>query len=312
MNGQLYVVPELTTTFQQWTNKKKTFLGDKIMPEVMVDNERFLVWSGGSQHLIVPSSTLRFGKARAAESTYSRSTTEKGPLNERALSAFITERQYKLGGKAGPISVENQVVEGLASQMELIDEKALADFMSDTANITHYNTLSGVNKWTDFANSDPFVDITTAVVAHNAYSPADINAAWLSKDSWLQIVNHPAFLDRIKWSKTGVMTLEDFLQLMAPYGIEKLWIGDAKINTANENQTPAYTNVWGGNFWMGYVTDTPEAQEINGGYKFRLSDERRVTRETKNNPPGNEIVNTDFYDYIALSTDVYYMIQGIV
>lgn len=312
MNGQLYVVPELTTTFQQWTNKKKTFLGDKIMPEVTVEAERFLVWAGGSQHLIVPSSTLRFGKAKANESTYSRSTSEKGPLNEHSLSSFITERQYKLGGKAGPISVENQVVEGIASQMELVDEKALADFFSDTANITHYNTLTGADKWSQFGTSDPFSDIVTAIVAHNAYSPADINAAWLAKDSWLQIVDHPAFLDRIKWSNTGVMTIEDFLKLMAPYGIEKLWVGDAKINTANENATPAYANIWGNNFWMGYVTDAPEAQEINGGYKFRLADSRRVTREQKANPNGSEIVNTDFYDHIALSTDVYYMIEDIV
>lgn len=310
MNGQLYVVPELSTTFQQWTNKNKTFLGPNIMPEVQVDNERFLVWSGGSEHLVIPSSTLRFGKSRATESTYSRSTTEKGPLNERALEAFITERQYKLGGSM--ITVENQVVEGLASQMELVDEKSLADFMSDTANITHYQTLAGTSKWSDFGNSDPFADITAAIVAHNGYSPADINTAWLAKDSWLQIVNHPAFLDRIKWSKTGVMSIADFLTLMAPYGIEKLYIGDAKLNTANENQTASYSNVWGKNFWMGYVTNTPEAMEINGGYKFRLKDSRRVTKEVKNNPPGAEIVNTDFYDYIALSTDVYFMIQNIV
>jgi hypothetical protein len=310
MNGTLYVVPELTTTFQQWTNKGKSFLSDLIFPEVVVDNEKFLVWSGGSEHLIVPSNTLRFGKAKANESTFSRSTSEKGPLNEHSLSAFITERQYKLGGSS--LSVETQAVEGLASEMQLVDEKALADFLSSTSNITHYNTLTGGDKWSAYGTSDPFDDIVTAIVAHNAYAPQDINSAWLSKDSWLQIVNHPAFLDRIKWSKTGVMSIADFLQLMAPYGIEKLWVGSAKINTANEGQTPSYSNIWGSHFWMGYVTDNPGQQEINGGYKFRLRDSRRVTREAFNNPPGNEVVNTDFYDHIALSTDCYYLIQNIV
>lgn len=310
MNGQLYVVPELSNTFQQWVNNPNGFLAEKIFPEVLVDNERFLVWSGGNQHLIVPSTTLRFGKAKANESSYSRATTEKGPLNERALSDFITERQYKLG--SSPLSVENQVVEGLASQMQLVDEKALSDFFSSTSNITHYNTLTGTDKWSDFGNSNPFNDITTAIVTQNAVSPADMNTAWLSKVAWLQIVNHPDFLDRIKWSKTGVMTEADFLQLLSPYGIEKLYIGNAKYNTANEGQNASYSNIWGNHFWLGYVTDTPGAQEINGGYKFRLRDSRRVTRETKNNPPGNEVVNTDFYDNICLSTDVYYMIQNIV
>lgn len=313
MNGQLYVVPELTTTFQQWTNKKKKLLASLIFPEVLVDDEKFLVWAGGSEHLIVPSNTLRFGKAKANESTFSRSTSEKGPLNEHALSGWISERQYKLGAKIGQIGVETQVTEGIASQMELIDEKALADFLSSTTNITHYNTLTGPDKWSDHANSDPFADIVAMLTNHNTYSPADINTAWLSKQSWLQIVDHPAFLDRMKWARTNAsMSVDDFLKLMAPYGIEKLWIGDAKINTANEGQTPVYSNIWGNNFWMGYVTDTPEAQEINGGYKFRLRDSRRVTKEVQNNPPGAEIVNTDFYDHIALSTDVYCMIEDIV
>jgi hypothetical protein len=310
MNGQLYVVPELSNTFQQWVNNPNGFIADTIFPEVLVDNERFIVWAGGNQHLIVPSTTLRMGKAKANESSYSRSTSEKGPLNEHALSDFITERQYRLGGSS--LSVENQVVESLASQMQLADEKALADFMSNTANITHYNTLTGTDKWTDFANSNPFSDITTAIRYQNTVTPQNINTTWMAWDSWLGIVNHPDFLDRIKWSKTGVMTQADFLTLMAPYGIEKLYIANAKYNTANEGQTAAFSNVWGGNMWLGYVTDNPGQQEINGGYKFRLRDMRRVTRETKNNPPGNELVNTDFYDNICLSTDVYYMIQGIV
>lgn len=310
MNGQLYVVPELTTTFQQWTNNPAGFIGNKIMPEVVVDNERFIVWSGGSQHLIVPSNTLRFGKAKANESSFSRSNAEKGPLNERALSGFISERQYKLGGSS--LTVENQTVEGLASQMELIDEKSLSDFFSSTSNITHYNTLTGGDKWSDHANSKPFDDIVYAVRQQRTYSPAPANSAWLSIDAWLQIVDHPDFLDRIKWSQTGVMSTDDFLKLMAPYKIKNLYIADVRRNTANEGQTAAYADVWGGHFWIGYITDTPGQQEINGGYKFTLRDSKRVTKEVFNNPPGAEIVNTDFYDHIALSTDVYYMIQNIV
>ena len=60
------------------------------------------------------------------------------------------------------------------------------------------------------------------------------------------------------------------------------------------------------------MTNTPGQQQINGGYRFYLDGERRVTREYMNNPPMNEIVNTDFYDYELISPDVYFMLQNVI
>lgn len=310
MNGQLYVVPELTTTFQQWTQKPNKFISQFILPEVPVDNERFYVWSGGKEHLTIPSNTLRSGRSKFSESTFSRSYAEKGPLQEHGLSAFITDRQYKLGGSS--LSVENQVVESLASQMRLLDEKDVADTLSNTSIVTNYTTKSGTGQWSDYANSNPFNDITTGVLALNAVSPMPVNTAWTSIEVWLQLINHPDFLDRIKWSKTGVMSEADFLTLLAPYGITKLHIGNSKYNTATEGQTASLSSVWGKHFWIGYVTDEPGQQEINGGYKFSLRDSRKVFKETRMNPAGAEIVNGEFYDHILLSADVYYLIQNAV
>src|SRR5438270_3658867 len=134
-NSRLYVVPELTTTFQMWMNQRQNFIASKIFPDVPVPNEMFYVWSAGKEHLPIPTSTIRFGRAKAPETHFSRNTTLKGPLNEHALSDYITERQYKLAGSS--LSVENQVVEGIAQQMALTDEYALATTLSDTTILTH-------------------------------------------------------------------------------------------------------------------------------------------------------------------------------
>lgn len=310
MNGTLYVVPELTTTFQQWVNRKEGFIANKIMPEVMVDNEKFIVWSGGKEHLTIPSNTLRFGRAKYPESTFSRATAEKGPVLEHGLSSFITERQYKLGGSS--LSVENQVVEGIASQMALLDEKDVADTLSDTAVVTHYLTKSGTGQWSDKANSNPFNDIVYAVTQQRIYSPAPANSAWISMYSWLQIVDHPDFLARIGVNNVRTMTPEMFLQVMAPYGIKNLYIADVRYNSGKEGLADSMGDVWGKHFWVGYITDTPGQQEINGGYKFTLRDSRKVFKEQSMNPPGAEVVDTETYDHILLSSDVYFLIQNVV
>ena len=310
MNGQLYVVRDLTTTFPQWRNLDTSFIGKNIFPEVVVDNELFYVWQSGKEHLTIPTSTLRFGRAKAPESTYSRSTMLKGPLNEHALSSFITKRMYDLGGSS--LSVENQTVEGIASQMELVDEYALAQVLENTSIITHYQTNSGGAQWSDHGNSNPFADITNAVVQQQKYSPMPANTCWMPIEVWLQIINHPDFLARLGLAQDRVMTQGGFLKLLSPYGIEKLYIGRAKYNTAAEGQTPNLVSVWGKNFWTGYVTDTPGQQQINGGYKFALRNARYVTREQSVNPMGAEIVDVDTYDYELLSADVYYLIQSVV
>jgi hypothetical protein len=309
-NSRIYVVPELTTTFQMWQNLDTNFIGKYIFPPVPVPNEMFYTWSAGKEHLTIPTSTIRFGRAKAPQTHFSRNTTLKGPLNEHALSDFITERQYKLGGSS--LSVENQVVEGIASQMELVDEYALFTALSDTTILTHYVTLSGGQQWSDHGNSNPFNDITTMVTSQTQLSPMPPNAAWCSNEVWLQIVNHPDFLARLGLAQDRVMTQEGFLKLLAPYGIEKLYISKAKYNSANQAQTATLTPVAGKHFWIGYITDTPGQMQINGGYKFYLDGFKRVTREYENNPPGNEIVNTDFYDYELLSADVYQWLQNVI
>src|SRR5262249_12554768 len=156
-------------------------------------------------------------------------------LNEHALSAFITERQYKLGGSS--LSVETQVVEGIASQMELTDEYALASTLADTGVVTHNTTLSGTNQWSDKANSNPFTDITTAVTTQAISSPMPANPAWMSLDVWLQIITHPDSLARLGMTQDRAMSEQHFLNLMAPSGITKLYIGKAMYNTAAEGQT---------------------------------------------------------------------------
>lgn len=309
-NSRLYVVPELTTTFQMWVNQSQNFIANKIFPDVQVQSEMFYVWSAGKEHLTIPTSTLRFGRAKAPETHFGRITTLKGPLNEHALSDFITERQYKLGGAS--LSVENQVVEGIASQMALTDEFALASTLSDPTVLTHNTAFTGGQQWSDHGNSNPFTDLTTAVQQISNYSPMPPNTAWCSLDVWLQIINHPDFLARLGLAQDRTMSEAKFLNLLAPYGIEKLYIGRTKYNNANIQQTPNLVSTWGKNFWLGYVTDTPGQQQINGGYRFFLDGMKRVTREYKNNPPLNEIVNTDFYDYELLSSDVYYLMQNVV
>lgn len=310
MIGQLYNAPDLANVFEQWLNLDTSFIGTKIFPEVQVDSETFYTWTAGKEHLTIPTTTSLGDLSAAPMTNFSRSSTLQGPLIPHAMGDFVPFLQYQRA--VSSLNIETQVVEGIASKMALFDEKKLADKLADTAVVTNNTTLSGQNQWSDKANSNPFQDIVDGITSMAGNTPQPPNAIWFSDLTWFQIFNHPDFLARLGIAQDRTMTTEGFLNLFAPLGIQNLYIGRCRYNTAAEGQTASLSPVWGKHAWLGYITQNPGVQQINGGYKFRMRNGRQVTREEKSNPRGAEIINYDWYEYIMLNAANYYVIKNAI
>lgn len=309
-NSPIYVDQALTNVSNAWFNQDSDFIANRIFPEVVVTKKTFKIPEYSKDNLRVPSSSVRTGESKAKRVSYGRTYNDAGPLQEHSLSDFVTKDDYDMTDD--PFDPESDAVENINHLMALIDEKDLASMLSDTAVVTQNTTLSGTDQWSDYGNSNPFDDIKIGAIQMRNSSLKVPNTFFTSWEAWIQMVDHPDFLDRIKWSKTGVMTEADFLQLFAPYGITKIAIGKAAENTAVEGQTDTLGAVWGKHAWLGYVTDRPGRKEVNGGYKFRLQDGREVTKEAQNNPPGTEVVNRDYYDHILLNEECFYLLKNVV
>ncbi|MCK0519319.1 hypothetical protein [Williamsia sp. DF01-3] len=119
--------------------------------------------------------------------------------------------------------------------------KELGDkgLLTDTSIITQNTTLSGRSQWSDYGNSNLFKDIKTAVLQARAASFKAPNTITFSQDVWLQLVDHPDFLDRIKWSNLGVVTEADFLRLFAPYGIARVLVGRRCVTAPSKVRRPS-------------------------------------------------------------------------
>lgn len=306
-NQPIYVDQALTDVSNAWFNQDSDFIGKFIFPEVLVKKPTFKVGKYGKDGLRIPSSSLRTGESKAKRVTLTRGYDDIGPLQEHSLSDVVTKDDYNLTDD--PFEPEADAVENINSIMTLIDEKDIASMLSDTSVVTQNTTLSGTSQWSDYENSDPIADIIDGVKTAKFM---DYNTMFMGREVWLELSNHPAILDRIKWSSLGVVTEADFLKILAPYGITKLHIGKAKENTAKEGLADSISSVWGKNFWLGYVTDRPGRKRVNGGYKFRLENGREVTREEKANPRVTELVNTDYYGHFLLSDECFYLIKNAV
>lgn len=307
-----YLDQRLTNVSNAWLNADEDFIATKIFPVVPVQKKTFKVASYTKESLRVPSTSVRTGESKARRVNLGRTDQQMGPLSEHALSDFVTQEDQEMTDD--PYDALSDSTENIMQKMELIDEKALATFLSSTANITHNVNIgaTATNQWSDYGNSNPFNDIKTGAISMKSTALKIPNTFFTSWEAWIQMVDHPDFLDRIKWSQTGVMTEADFLKLFAPYGISNIVIGKVSENVAQETLTDSLSAVWGKNAWLAYITPTPGRKQVNGGYKFQLEGARQTTRETKNNPRGDEIVQYDYYDYELLNSECFYLMQAVV
>lgn len=307
MNEALYLDQALTDVSNAWQNQDSDYIAGLIFPEVLVKKPTFKVGKYGKDGLRLPSSSLRTGESKAQRINLTRGFEDIGPLQEHSLSDVVTQDDYNLTDD--PFEPESDAVENINQVMALIDEKDLATQLSDLNVVTNNRTLSGTDQWSDYENSDPLADIARAVKTAQFVT---FNTLFMGREVWLELVNHPAILDRIKWSTLGIVTEADLLKILAPLGITNIHIGNAKENTGKEGLADTISSVWGKNFWLAYVTKTPGRKKVNGGYTFRLKDGRRVTREQKNNPNVVELVNTDFYGHFLMNAECFYLIKNAV
>jgi hypothetical protein len=307
-----YLDTRLTNVSNAWKNADEDYIANQLFPTVIVNKKTFKIANYTKENLRVPSSSVRTGESKAKRVNYFRGDQQMGPLQEHALSDFVTFEDQTMTDD--PYDALSDATENLMDKMELIDEKALASFLSSTTNISQNTNigLTPTNQWNDYGNSNPFNDIKTGCILMKSTALKIPNTFFTSWEAWIQMVDHPDFLDRIKWSQTGVMTESDFLKLFTPYGISKIVIGKVSENTAKEGQTDTLAPVWGKNAWLGYVTDKPGLREVNGGYKFQLDNARMTTNEAHSNPRGNEIVNYDYYDYELINSTLWYLMQNVV
>lgn len=310
MTGPFYVDQALTNLSQAWMNDSADFIAEKIFPVIPVDKKTGKYWAYNKDNLIVPSSTLRTGEAQTQRASFGKSLNDFGPLSEHALKDFVSKDEYEMTDS--PLNVDTDVTNFLNGQMAIAEEQDLATMLSDTAIVTQNTTLSGTSQWSDYSNSDPIADIKAGAVAMRTAALKVPNTAFMSWEVWMQIIDHPAILDRLIRTQFGVVTEADVLRLLAPYGITKLFVGKVQKNTAAKGQTATLGSVWGKHFWLGYVTDTPGLREVNGGYTLRLNNGKYVDRHDLFDPKGSEIRNNDYFDQMLFAAEVFYLIKNAV
>jgi hypothetical protein len=282
--------------------KNAAHVAENLFPVVSVSKE------GGK----IPEFTKESFKIYNTERAIRAKSNRINPENRTEIDFVLTEHDLEY-----PIDYREQdedifpsrlhattvVTDGISLRLE----KMAADVVQDLTTFPTGNkiTLSSSDKFTN-TSSNPFTIFETAKEAIRGKIAQRPNVCVIGASAYSALKEHPAVLDRIKYTQSAVITPEILRQLL---DFEQLYIGDSVYAT----DAGAFQDIWKDNVVIAYVPKT--MKDVPRSY---YEPAFAYTLRKKNNPIVDsyteagkvEIIrNTDLFVSKVVGPDAGYLIN---
>lgn len=298
------VDPALSNVSIKYTND--SFIADLMLPKIPVIKQT-------GKYYIYDKANLRIDKtARAAGSAaneidFGVAPTGTFSCDDHALKGFVADEvQDQADAALNPLIDETETV---TEKLLLDREQNAATLLTSTANLTQNTTLAGTSQWSDYNNSDPVGDIRTGRVTIHTNTFKKANTLEMGKPVWDILVDHPAIIERIKYSQLGVVTEE----LMARvFQVDQILVGEAGSNTAAEGQTDSLAYIWGKHAVLAYIAPQVKIKMLTLGATFTYKT-RQVKRWRDEDREGTYVrIGSDNYNQKIIAAAAGYLIRNAV
>lgn len=212
-----------------------------------------------------------------------------------------------------PINPDRNAVNFCTQKLLLKKEKIVATlvFTSGNWNSNNVVTLAGTDQWSDYSNSDPFGDISQAIVATTLSSIETPNTIVMGLEVFMALSLHPDLLERCKYTGTNERPAMVTAQMMAAlFGVDRVLVGSAVQDTSKEGGTPTPGFVWGKKFWIGYVADAPALETASAGYIFTSGRWADMIRDDDHD--SNKVRCKEEFDAKVTSADSGYLFNAAI
>lgn len=241
------VDPVLTTLARGYSNED--FIGTTIAPVAVVEKEAGKIPQFGKDAFKI------YNTERAIRAKSNRMT----PEGITAINYVLTEHDiefpidYREAEEAQAIlNLEMYAAETVINIILLRLEKEIADKLQnlDTYPTGNKITLSETSKWSVTTTSNPIADVDNAKEAIRGKIGRYPNVMVMGPTAYNALKNHPAILDRIKYSMKGVVTVDILKEI---FDLSNVVVGRAVYAT----DAGAFVDVWADNVILAYVSEVP-------------------------------------------------------
>jgi len=266
--GDVHLDQALTDLSVRFTQDHQEFVAAKVFPVVNVSFR-------SDKYFVYPR-----------EWWYKTDATKRAPATESAGGGYeLDSDDYKAEVYAFHRDLDDQTRANAQSQITL--EADATDFV--TTNLlqlreqqwvekyfaasvwTGETTLSGTDQWDDYANSDPIDDMRTVVIDMARGTGKRPNKLVLGPEVWNKLQDHPAFLERVKYTERAVIGTEILASML---NIGEVLVPESIKQEKQEGETVAFTDYdfhLGKNALFLYVAPSPGLNTASAGYTFNWS-----------------------------------------
>lgn len=291
------------------------FVGPRLFPIVPVEKQSNMYYTiDKASWLRTPRTTLRSPKTPPRRVEFDVSSDSYFADNY----ALAGENAWEaLANADQPITLRartaRKVVEDLMRDME----QRIANQVTSISNVGSGVVLSGGSQWSDYANSDPISDVSTAIAFIRNNTGMLPNTALMDWDTYQMLRRHPVLLDMFKYTQGGLL---NDAELKEVFKIPNFIIANAIRNAANEGQTASLVNIWGKNCLVCYVDpQAPSIQTATFGLGFRWNNPELpapMVASVYNDPdPGKKVEITEvgyYQDEKIVARELAYLIGSTV
>lgn len=239
--------PALTAMAVGYANPDEAMIADRVFPRVPVPGELFKYdyFPPGEDFAVVDDTVGRTG---AVPRVYSTGEQRTGKVLDRGLDAVIPYSDIQAAAQAranGDTSFdpEARAIKRIMSNMQINRERRVAAIVSDANNYAAANkvALTGTDKWTDTANSNPLDDMLQGCDATFIHRP---NVAAVPRQIWTVLRQHPKMVKAAQGNDgdSGAITTQQLADLLE---VDEVLISNGHQNTANRGQAASFSRIWG-------------------------------------------------------------------
>ncbi len=310
------VDPYLTGLSVEYANRPDGWIATKLMPILPTGGKvtgRYRKFKKGNRFRNYDGALARLAPATLTKPEMDTDGTfacveygYKDGVYDRDRSEFMSQG----------LSLEEKAVQVLTDNALLAREKRVADILTSASYLTNYSALTGDDRWDQFSSdsSDPFDDIETARNSVHSTAGVDPNVIMIGRQVYNKLRNHPAIIDRVKYTmnvEQGKMTPQI---LAAAFDVSQVVIGNPLYVSTDEGQTETLSYVWGKNVIVAYVNPSASNESLSLGFipSVNGNDAPLISSWRDEEARGTWIQSYLDEDEIIVTVDCGYLLQTVV
>lgn len=273
MPGDVHVNQELTTVMVAYEQQTTSFIADKVFPKIPSDKQTDFFNKMGRRAFLQTNMQKRAPRTETpgVDWNFTRDTfaAEVWGLHNDV------EDQFRSNADAN-WNLDKTGTELITQQALLRRDKEWIGTYFKTGvwveDLTGVAAAPGVNQFLQFdqAGSSPINEFRKARRRFHKRTGVMPNTVIFGPEVWDALIDHPEFVERIKYSQKGIVTRDLVAQLLE---IDNILVADAVEATNTDDEfsadvTPATAYLAGKAFWLGYSAKNPGRGVPSAGYTF--------------------------------------------